>query len=562
MFSEFKKFHKVKNIITDVLLSNKIMVFSYLVVTIFFGIEMSIKPYILKEIVNSFAHSNDKLHHCFLLSFLYALAGLLVFITNHFHMELLVNVYPRIQYSILQRLISSVFKTPFENLSKEHSGSISSRITIVTDGVVDIIKHLFSSIFGNLISIIVALVTFFYAGQIHAFVALVWIVIYVLFFSSIISNIDRFSSLVTKSNYLFGKNLQDILLNLVSIKIFRMEAKEKDRICSHFLRKVSKNKNLEHYMNKVIMGQSLFSFALQIVSVFILVKLQRQEDPGKYVLILTLNNALSICVRNFTNNLQRFINAVSSVNEALKNIDIRAHIEPSFVSSLSTIRKPIKCIKIKNIFFQYNYNSKAIYIRNLLIKKNEKIAVIGKSGSGKSTFAKLLSGFLEPKKGKIIFDNNCENKKYDQILYIPQNCSLFSRSLLENITYGSAAYDIIDIKNALENAEILHVIESLPKKYHTQIIENGANFSGGEQQRIMLARLFLNKKPVMVLDELTNELDNITEGKVLKQLIKSSDILIYITHRLTNLELFDRVILFDNGTIIDANYDGTIQSKK
>jgi ATP-binding cassette subfamily B protein len=199
-----------------------------------------------------------------------------------------------------------------------------------------------------------------------------------------------------------------------------------------------------------------------------------------------------------------------------------------------------KNIEIKNLTFKYNYK-KILDNVNCLINKNDKIAIIGESGSGKSTFINLLMGILDIQEGEILVDDkklSFKNLKSwrEKIGYIPQNIYLFEGSVAENVALEKN-YDEKKVKEVLKQAKILDVLEKHYNGIYTEVGENGIKLSGGQKQRIAIARALYNNPDILILDEATSALDEITESEIIKEIynLSKNKTLIIISHRLSIL---------------------------
>lgn len=222
-------------------------------------------------------------------------------------------------------------------------------------------------------------------------------------------------------------------------------------------------------------------------------------------------------------------------------------------------------IEIKNLNFQYGLGKKVLKGVSFKIKENEKIALVGLSGSGKSTIAKLLNGFIESENiGEEILVNGHNVKDIERnilrnyINYVPQSSYIFSGTILENLTLGCREeVSESEILNAVEIAEIKKDIECLPEKYHTKLRENSLQFSEGQKQRLVIARAVLSKAKVLILDESTSNLDIVTEKKIISNLLKLNDrTIIFIAHRMSVVKKINNIIVLDSGKIIESgNHD-------
>lgn len=226
-------------------------------------------------------------------------------------------------------------------------------------------------------------------------------------------------------------------------------------------------------------------------------------------------------------------------------------------------------IIFNNITFRYG--SRAPVLNNLSIKipEGKKVALVGTSGSGKSTISKLLLKYYSPEKGSITISGyDIEDLDlYDlrnKIAYVPQNIELFSGTIMENVTLGKENFTYEDVKLACENAGCSSFIGNLPGKYNTFLEEAGGGLSGGERQKLALARALIKKSNFLILDEATSNLDFISESKIYNTLfVKGKKItMLIIAHRLSTIRNCDIIYVVDKGNIVEeGNHDELLKKK-
>ena len=215
-------------------------------------------------------------------------------------------------------------------------------------------------------------------------------------------------------------------------------------------------------------------------------------------------------------------------------------------------------IVFENIDFGYSDDKNVISDLNLKIAPGETIAFVGETGVGKTTVANMLLRFYEPVRGKITIDG-IDIKKirqkhlHENIGLVQQDVFLFSDTVFNNIRFGRPEATREEVEEAARMAAANEFIEDLPQKYETEIGERGVKLSGGQKQRIAIARMFLKKPPIVVLDEATSSLDNKTEKviqKSLEKLIENRTTLI-IAHRMTTVVNADRIVVLDKNGVAE-----------
>jgi len=214
-------------------------------------------------------------------------------------------------------------------------------------------------------------------------------------------------------------------------------------------------------------------------------------------------------------------------------------------------------IEFKNVCFAYD--KKSIF-NNLSLKINggEKVGVVGVSGSGKTTLINLLQRAYDIQKGEILVDGQNiahvkQNSLHDAIALIPQDTSLFHRTISQNIKYGNQRVKHSEVEGAAKKAYAKEFIEKLAKGYQTKVGEKGVKLSGGQKQRVAIARAILKKSKILILDEATSALDSEAEKfiqKAMRNLMKNKTV-IAIAHRLSTLKEMDRIVVLDKGKIVE-----------
>lgn len=212
-------------------------------------------------------------------------------------------------------------------------------------------------------------------------------------------------------------------------------------------------------------------------------------------------------------------------------------------------------IAIRNLSFQYE-KRKIIDGLSLSIQKGEKIAFVGESGSGKSTLIKILLGLLKYNQGEVRLGDMelkeiCLNNLYDRVSYLSQDAPVFDGTIKENLVFEKQVSEE-QMLGALSEVQLSHLVENLAEGLNTEIGEKGTCLSGGEKQRLALARLWFEDSELVILDEATSAMDNLTEENVMKSVMQKmkDKTVIAIAHRLNSIAGFDRIILFKEGRIV------------
>lgn len=228
-------------------------------------------------------------------------------------------------------------------------------------------------------------------------------------------------------------------------------------------------------------------------------------------------------------------------------------------------------LQLRDVTFQHSGSGEAALFSNfnLDIKPGERVGLVGHSGSGKSTLSRLLMRFMDIDSGNITIDdqNIAEVRQTDlrkAIAYVPQEPLLFHRSLAENIAYGKSKASLQDIEKFAKLAHAHEFIKGLPQGYDTLVGERGVKLSGGQRQRVAIARAMLKDAPILILDEATSALDSESEVLIQDALWKLMEgrTSIVIAHRLSTIQKMDRIVVLDEGKIVEEGTHAQLLEKK
>lgn len=305
----------------------------------------------------------------------------------------------------------------------------------------------------------------------------------------------------------------------------------------------------------------LFNLLCLFFSVFLALKGVPGFTAGSIVLYQSLFAQINGSVQSVINAFPQIAagrEALRSLSEIMDSNDIE---DSRVAGKLPELKGDVEFDKV-----YYRYPDKEDYvIKNfcLKVKAGECIAVVGASGSGKSTIMNMIIGFLKPTSGELLIDgrniNDLDLSAYRSCLsVVPQNSVLFEGSIRENITYGLKKYSEEQLINAVEQANVTEFVKDLPDGLNTGVGEHGGKLSGGQKQRIAIARALIRNPRILILDEATSALDNVSEyhvQKAIESVIKGRTTFI-VAHRLSTIRSADRIVCMENGEIAElGTYD-------
>ena len=287
--------------------------------------------------------------------------------------------------------------------------------------------------------------------------------------------------------------------------------------------------------------------------------------PGEFIAFITAMVMIFDPIRRLTTinvTIQKGMAASESIFELLDHTE-----EPN--KGTQTLDKVIGNLHIDSVDFRYSNDAPVFHNFSMHIPTGKTVALVGASGSGKSTIANLITRFYQPDSGTLTLDGVDINEldiKFlrQQIAYVSQNVVLFNDTLAANIAYGLEDATQERIEWAAKAAHAWEFIETLPNKLDTIIGDNGASLSGGQRQRIAIARAFLKNAPILIMDEATSALDNQSEQMIQEamEVLRQNRTVIIIAHRLSTIENADQIMVLEHGKIIEQGSHPQLLAKQ
>ncbi|MBU1151401.1 ABC transporter ATP-binding protein/permease [Patescibacteria group bacterium] len=307
---------------------------------------------------------------------------------------------------------------------------------------------------------------------------------------------------------------------------------------------------------------AIFVFLMLFVTVFLMKG--NAASMGSLVLVITMTIGLVRSLFFIGSNMTDTIDDYSQIEEGLNELIVPYEITDRPGSK--NIRSAKGAIEFANVYFSFG-NTKVFNNFSLSIKPGQKVGIVGVSGAGKTTFVNLLMRNHDVEKGSIRVDGNdvrdiTRESLRRQIAFVPQDVSLFHRSIIENIRYGRLSATEKEVIESAKKAQAHVFIKGFEESYKTFVGERGVKLSGGQRQRVAIARAFLKGSPILVLDEATSALDSESEVMVQSALARlmQGKTVIAIAHRLSTLRVMDRIVVMEKGKIVeDGNHESLVE---
>lgn len=469
------------------------------------------------------------------------------------------KLFPQLEADVRMAMFNYVQKHSHSYFSNHFAGSIANKIGDMTQGITQILHQLMFLFFPVLLAVVISTILFATINAWFALILLSWVVIHLTISLLFAGHCAKLSDEHAQARSTLVGKIVDVLTNISNVRLFA-----RNRYESIYLKKfqtIEREKQQRQliYIEWMKMALGLVSFLGSFVAInwYMLYSWQHHLiTTGDVVFIF--NSTWNITMMTWIASIE-VPNLFRDIGVCRQAISIIA--DPHEITDAPDA-KPLKVtqgtIKFDNVSFNYQKGHRIFHDKNLIIHAGEKVGLVGYSGSGKSTFVHLILRYFDVAKGAILIDDQdiskvTQDSLHEQIAFIPQDASLFHRTLMENIRYGRLEALDSDVFAAAGQANCTEFIEKNAEGYQALVGERGVKLSGGQRQRISIARAILKDAPILILDEATSALDSVTERLIqesLQELMKGRTSIV-IAHRLSTLSGMDRILVFHEGEIIE-----------
>ena len=470
----------------------------------------------------------------------------------------MIGVAEDIKAIIQSDMSKALVKADTGYIDSKHTGKFISNLTFDVGLITNLVSTVILNFFKDSLTLIGLLSVMFFQNWKLALIAIVMIPLASFAAKSLGKRIGKVSTQAQVESGILTSHLIEVFKNHKIIKIFQQEEKENHRILNFINNLKEKSKKISIiFVRATPIMESLTGIMIATLIYF----------AGKLILNdeLQINNFFSFLaammlayqpVRSLATLNMAINQGLSSAKRVLPIIDVENKIKER--ENSVALKVSNGNIKFKDVSFKYNDNGKEVLRSiNIEILGGKMNALVGHSGAGKSTILNLIPRFFNCTNGDILIDNqSIYSSKISSlrknISLVSQDTTLFDDTIKNNIAYANENATEDEIMEAAKNSYANEFIEKLPKIYETQIGEDGVRLSGGEKQRLSIARAILKKTPIILLDEATSSLDAETEDKIQKGLsyLTKNKTTIVIAHRLSTILNSEKIFVMDKGNVV------------
>ena len=472
----------------------------------------------------------------------------------------MIGVAEDIKAIIQSDMSKSLLNADTSYIDDKHTGKFISNITFDVEMITNLVSTVILNLFKDSLTLIGLLTVMFYQNGKLALIAITMIPLASFAAKNLGKRIGKVSTEAQVESGILNSHLIEVFKNHKIIKIFQQEEKENQRIKDFINNLKEKSKKISIIFVRATPVMEMLTGIMIALLIYFAAQLILKEE-------LEINNFFSFLaammlayqpVRSLATLNMAIGQGLSASKRILPIIDLKNEIiENKEEADIEIIDGNIK---FENVSFNYKNNdpkNNVLNSINLEILGGKMNALVGHSGAGKSTILNLIPKFFNCTKGDILIDNqsiytSSTNSLRKNMSLVSQDTTLFDDTIKNNIAYANSSATDDEIVDAAKNAFADEFIDRLPNKYDTRIGENGVRLSGGEKQRLSIARAILKKTPIILLDEATSSLDSETENKIQKGLsfLTQNKTTLVIAHRLSTILNSEKIFVIDKGQLI------------
>ncbi len=522
-------------------------------------------PYAIKAIMDGVAQSSGASLLVSLQGPLLLLAGLNVaeILFSRASGAVLIIMGPRLRQRTTKALYAYLQYHAPRYFGSHFAGALAHRISETAISVNHTVWSMLCDFWPILVTFAVSIALLLNVHQGLGLMVACWVLAYVSLSYWLATRCQPYAQSYAATRSLVNGKIVDAVTHILNAKLFARLDFEREYLDGFLETEVQAARRAFWYMERVRWFQFTAAAGLKVGTVYYALTLWDSGMIGVGDFTMSIGLALLIIsdARNLTRRFLEFFEYVGNVANGVDTI-VQAHeivdapdAAPLFITEGR--------IEFRQVCFAYEPKRPVFDGLSVVIEPGQRVGLVGYSGSGKSTFVGLMLRNFEPQSGQILIDGMdlqrvLLDSLHEQVSLIPQDPSLFHRSLKDNIGYGRLAADDDAIREAATLAHADEFIRLMPDGYDSLVGERGVKLSGGQRQRISIARVMLKDAPILILDEATSSLDSVTEKTIQENLdrVMGCKTVIAIAHRLSTIAHLDRILVFDQGRIVeDGGHD-------
>ncbi len=546
--------------------------FFIFILSFVWSLDATVVPYLLRLIIDTLTlHDVDRMGAWPVLKVLLTcLVSVWVLVEAGFRVRGFLNAraYPKLEAQIRMAMFDHIQHHSPKYFNEHFAGSLSNKITDMTAQATLILQDILQLFLPTLVTTVL---TIFFFSQVNFLFALIlggWILTHFAIVFAFTSKCAKYSNIHGEARSTLVGKIVDSLTNNFAVNLFSRFKFEKTHIAVYQKTEQEANRQAQKYIQRMFVLLSV-TFLIGIVALnglMILFWMQGRISTGEIIQIFNTTWNMIFMMWFAGEEIPQFFQAIGIARQALSVMYDPQDVRDSPKAERLVVRQGE--IIFEDVSFQYG-EKKLFAHKNIHIKGGEKVGLVGYSGAGKSTFVNLILRFFPVEKGRILIDGQdiahitLESLR-KQVALIPQDPLLFHRTLEENIRYGRIEASTEEVVNVAKLAHSDEFIRKCADGYNALVGERGTKLSGGERQRIAIARAMLAESPILILDEATSALDSVTEHYIQNSLEKlmQNRTTIVIAHRLSTLAKMDRILVFDQGSVVEEGSHEELLSKE
>ncbi|MGL9731325.1 MAG: ABC transporter ATP-binding protein [Wolbachia sp.] len=538
-----------------------------LLTALVWAVDISFSPYLIKIIIDraSISDADDLFRSIATPAISYVLILFLLECMNRLYNYFCeIKMIPNLRKNIVESSISILLNQDNSHYQNNFSGSLANKVNDLTNYIPDIMQIMADRVMGHALALSIAIYFLWQVNINFALLMLTWSALFVLSSLLLAGKITHLADAWSELGSSITGKMVDVFSNIMSVRLFASKYQEKLSLRATYSEAVKAEQKLQWLYTWIFTFYGFLFLIMQILNLYFLIKGRGQGSitDGDFAFVMTVNIAIANFLWMIAKDFSQFSKSWGRITQALRTITVIPEIQDQPDAADLVVKKGE--ITFNQVHFYYKDAEPIFENKSIIIKSGQKVGLVGYSGSGKSTFVNLILRLYDVKSGKISIDgqdirNVTQDSLHRNIGMIPQDPSLFHRTLMENIRYGKADASDDELIEAAKRAHAHEFISKLPQGYESLVGERGVKLSGGQKQRIAIARAILKNAPILILDEATSQLDSVTESNIQESLweLMQGKTTIVIAHRLSTLLHMDRILMFDQGKIIE---DGTHQA--